>query len=954
MEQHNHNLQCPPLSSSNNPHDNVANDYHSDRQHGGGSGWFYNFLFGKENTAQRQHPQQPEMMDRTQTPSTRIMDGVSSAPPPPMAATPSGSRQQPFMLTSPYRPYTAPACELPPSTETPPVPPPRLIHHHQQQQQQQQQQFIFPDPSQSHLQTPSGQRYQRGNRVSATSTLVDISGDDTGATPHVAPSDTSRMRFGPAPAHTARRYATQRIRLTKGNLVVNQRVPERLYDAIPRKDDEFAYMRYTAVTCDPDEVPNKNYEFRQQIFDRKTELFIVITMYNEDDILFARTLHGVMKNVAFLCHKNSAMWGPEGWKKVVVSIVADGRKVINKRVLTILACLGVYQAGVAKNVVDDKPVEAHVYEFTTQMSLTEDMTIKGTDKGIVPVQILFCLKEKNAKKINSHRWFFNAFGPLLKPEVCVLLDVGTRPGGRSIYDLWKTFHLNPQVGGACGEIRALLGPCGKYLLNPLVAAQNFEYKMSNILDKPMESVFGYISVLPGAFSAYRYSALQNDINGQGPLEKYFKGETLHKTNDGGLFQANMYLAEDRILCYELVAKRKERWVLRYCKSAFAVTDVPETLPEFISQRRRWLNGSFFASVYSLWNFSSMWRSDHSFTRLLLLTIETIYNSISLIFNWISLGNFYIAFYCITSSLTNEHGPLGDNQELGELLSEILRYGYLFVIVVVFICSMGNRPQVSKWLFTACLVAFSIIMIYMLAMSGWLVSLGIRESVTNTTNENNGELTVSKLMENEVFRNIIISLMTTWGLYLVSSFLYLQPWHMINPSFLFYLILLPGFINILTIYAFCNTHDVSWGTKGDNTVSKDLGVAKKQKKDDGESSEDTVEVDLPAEQIDIDSLYDEAMDELLRNERPEEEPPRFNQEDYYRSFRTHLVLVWIACNTLLVAIVTSSSYRDPEDDSVLPKTAANSYMMAMLWVNAGLAAFRFSGSIIYLVLRLFSS
>jgi cellulose synthase/poly-beta-1,6-N-acetylglucosamine synthase-like glycosyltransferase len=60
-----------------------------------------------------------------------------------------------------------------------------------------------------------------------------------------------------------------------------------------------------------------------------------------------------------------------------------------------------------------------------------------------------------------------------------------------------------------------------------------------------------------------------------------------------------FLAEDRILCFELVAKAGEQWTLTYVKPSKAETDVPETAVELIGQRRRWLNGSFAASVVSL-------------------------------------------------------------------------------------------------------------------------------------------------------------------------------------------------------------------------------------------------------------------------------------------------------------------------------------------------------------------
>jgi len=346
-------------------------------------------------------------------------------------------------------------------------------------------------------------------------------------------------------------------------------VPDKVLQNVGIKTgEEFTHMRYTAVTCDPDDFIKENYLLRPYIYKRNTELMIVMTMYNEDDQLFIKTMSSAIKNVSHLCTRDkSKTWGKDGWQKVVVVVVADGRNKVNQRVLKVLGAMGVYQDGIMQDNVSGKAVTGHLFEYTSQLMIDNEFNIRGLDKNIPPIQILFCLKEKNAKKLNSHRWFFNAFAAQLNPNVCILLDVGTKPSHTSIYHLWKAFDRNPNIGGACGEIKAELGTTGKNLLNPLVASQNFEYKMSNILDKPLESVFGYISVLPGAFSAYRYKALQNTSPGKGPLASYFKGEAMHGNGaaSAGIFEANMYLAEDRILCFELVAKSNEAWTLKYVK-----------------------------------------------------------------------------------------------------------------------------------------------------------------------------------------------------------------------------------------------------------------------------------------------------------------------------------------------------------------------------------------------------
>ena len=79
-------------------------------------------------------------------------------------------------------------------------------------------------------------------------------------------------------------------------------------------------------------------------------------------------------------------------------------------------------------------------------------------------------------------------------------------------------------------------------------------------------------------------------------------------------------------------------------------------------------------------------------------------------------------------------------------------------------------------------------------------------------------------------------------------------------------------------------DVSWGTKGDNKVSTDLGVVKTG------PNKNEVEVSVPTTETDINAAYEDAI-HMLSTKPPKQEPKRdeaTEQEDYYRTFRTKCV------------------------------------------------------------------
>mmetsp|Transcript_10921 Transcript_10921/g.10961 ORF Transcript_10921/g.10961 Transcript_10921/m.10961 type:complete len:102 (-) Transcript_10921:535-840(-) len=96
------------------------------------------------------------------------------------------------------------------------------------------------------------------------------------------------------------------------------------------------------------------------------------------------------------------------------------------------------------------------------------------------------------------------------------------------------------------------------------------------------------------------------------------------------FHSNIYLAEDRVLCLALVSKKDNDYLLRYVKKSVAETDVPDKLSVLMAQRRRWINGSWFALIDTLRRASSLYHSNHSRFRKCLFFIQMVYYAVNVV------------------------------------------------------------------------------------------------------------------------------------------------------------------------------------------------------------------------------------------------------------------------------------------------------------------------------------
>jgi chitin synthase len=326
-----------------------------------------------------------------------------------------------------------------------------------------------------------------------------------------------------------------------------------------------------------------------------------------------------------------------------------------------------------------------------------------------------------------------------------------------------------------------------FIEGAIIRAQYVEYKVSHYLDKATESLFGFVSVLPGAFSTFRWDC----INGA-PLDTFLLGA---KDEFGDIHQiaacskANKYLAEDRIMCLEIIAKEKENFIIHYIPGAKCLTDPPMSLTELIKQRRRWFNGSMFATFHVLTSMCRIWKRRNSFIRNLWFMILYFYMIIQTVLSFILVGLFFAAFSIFVRKAFEDDDCLNIFKT-----ANFLENLYLVFLLAVLLLSITVDVKHAETGYRICSFAmgcFSILMVVATILYAARV-----ESLDSSA-------------------NYVIIFIGIWLLsYIMPLLLNITKLKVEDfiKGVIYCSFLSPTYVNIFTIFAISNIHDVSWGSR----------------------------------------------------------------------------------------------------------------------------------------------
>ena len=459
------------------------------------------------------------------------------------------------------------------------------------------------------------------------------------------------------------------------------------------------------------------------------------------------------------------------------------------------------------------------------------------------LNIFFGIKHFNGKKLESHLWFFRGFCEgYINPKYCVLLDVGTELEKNALLEMYHYLEGAPHCGGVCGELTPRLhrmdstSPSEQERIGfldilasyPLIWAQYAEYKHTHYVDRASESVFGVLRRMSSAFCGYRLKgilgippvgqtespsntaaayAMPPPAQFRGtrprpptPLSLYLMGIKQHELT---FYQANMYLHEDTIMPHGMLVNECG-YNIHYACRALAITDSPTNLSDLLMQRKKWQNGSFFALFKMLLSICGIFRTKRSccgkFGLIILFSFQWIMTGLSLIMTGIT--------YVVLTILIRNQYPASNDEDVSDVAA-LFENLYIVGLFLTMIYSLGIKPHMANIFYLLVTLVFGGINIW--------TFYSLYYYIFDDEHDFWDAPQSKKITTISTFCIIIF--------YLLPILLNIPKYknkRIIIPGLICYICLLSFFTNVITIYSFANTNDISWGDRPDQ-VSKSISL-----------------------------------------------------------------------------------------------------------------------------------
>jgi chitin synthase len=237
---------------------------------------------------------------------------------------------------------------------------------------------------------------------------------------------------------------------------------------------------------------------------------------------------------------------------------------------------------------------------------------------------------------------------------------------------------------------------------------------------------------------------------------------------------------------------------------------------------------------------------------------------------------------------------------------LMRPLYVLAVCITFIASLGNRPQSARNVFMLAIGLFGIMSLTMLLIIVSSTYVQFQISPTSMLLDQIKGFKLSQLADqNSSVVMTLVSLVATYGVYIISSFLYLEFYHP-TMNILQYTVLLPTYVNVLQIYAYCNISDLSWGTKGDSGGAAAAHAPGKAGAVSN-SQDELAAIPLSASNDFFDksrARFTQLQSEMQKDEANEKN--KDDKEDNFKKFRTIWLLTWIFVNGVLIGGLLSPS------------------------------------------------